>query len=86
MGYLGDRIRISARRQTKSWRELWQSIYASPTPITKTPPWLRAWHARRLQEAISRLQATPKSAARLRKIAAHRRQLAKVMGQVSGEG
>jgi hypothetical protein len=86
MGYLGDKIRIPAKRQTKAWRTLWESIYASPTPITKTPAWLRAWYVRRLEEEIARLEAAPKNATRLQKIRGHRKQIAELTGQNSEGG
>jgi len=85
MGYLGDKIRIPASRQTKAWRELWESIHSSPTPITKGPEWLRSWHRKRLEAAIARLEAAPVSASRLQKIRAYRRELARLTGQTTTE-
>jgi hypothetical protein len=79
MGYVGDRIRIPSKRQRKAWRELWESIHASATPITKLKGTLRAWRIRRLNEQIAALEAAPTNASRARTIKAYREELAALL-------
>ena len=72
MGYLGDRIRIPAKRQVKAWQKLWDAVHTS----LKGKEWQRNWKIKRLENQIARLEASPPGATRARKIKAYKKQLA----------
>ena len=72
MRYLGDRIRIPAKRQVKAWQKLRDTAHTN----LKGREWLRNWHIKRLENQIARLESSPPGATRARKIKAYKKQLA----------
>jgi hypothetical protein len=56
MSYLGDRVRIPAKRQAKAWRKLWETVQNT----IKGKEWQRDWHIKRLASQLEKLEASPR--------------------------